>query len=325
MLSPNDEYAAFEQWDYTLSAIPERPTKRRGSFARQAFLDGISLEAAGRGNPYKMGLIGDSDAHNSAATIEEDNYSGKFGLENNPAHRLNGFLPVAANNQQVREFSSGGVAGIWAESNTREDIFSAMLRKETFGTSGTRMKVRMFGGWDYAASIFDHVDWVANAYAGGVPMGGDLSPAAGDAAPVFVIAALKEADGANLDRIQIVKGWVEDGESVEKIYNVALSDGRTVDVEGNVPDVGSTVDATDASYTNSIGEAELRAVWTDPDFSANQHAFYYARVLAIPTPRWSTYDAVTLGIEPRKDLPVSIQERAWTSPIWYGPETSAGN
>ena len=318
-LSPNDEFAGFELWQYTLSALAEPNTKQHGSYLRQAYRDGLTLDAAGKGNPFKYGIIGDSDSHNSAASIEEDNYSGKFGMENSPKHRLMGPLPIEANNKQVREFSSGGLAGVWAQSNTREAIYDAMLRKETFGTSGTRMKVRMFGGWDFDDKTLESADWVASAYSKGVPMGGDLKTARAGAAPVFVIAALKEADGANLDRIQIIKGWVENGQSHERIYNVALSGSHTVDSAGNAPAVGNTVDAKTASYRNSIGDTELKAVWQDPDFDAKAHAFYYARVLEIPTPRWSTYDAKALGMAPRDDLPVSIQERAWTSPIWYTP------
>jgi hypothetical protein len=318
-LSPNDEFAGFELWQYTLSALTERNTQQHGSYLRQAYRDGLKLDAAGRGNPFKYGIIGDSDSHNSAASIEEDNYSGKFGMENSPRHRLMGPLPIESNNKQVREFSSGGLAGVWAQSNTREAIYAAMLRKETFGTSGTRMKVRMFGGWDFDDNTLKSTDWVASAYRVGVPMGGDLKAARAGAAPVFVVAALKEADGANLDRIQIIKGWVANGQSHEKIYNVALSGNRKLDAGGKAPAVGNTVDAKTASYRNSIGDTELKAVWQDPDFDAKTHAFYYARVIEIPTPRWSTYDAKTLGMAPRDDLPVSIQERAWTSPIWYTP------
>ena len=319
-LSPNDEFAGFELWDYTLSAITERPTQRKGSYLREAYKDGILLESNGAGNPFKYGVIGDSDTHNSASSIEEDNYTGKFGMENNPEHRLEG-IPgnKEASNQQVREFSSGGLAGVWAESNTREAIFEAMMRKETFGTSGTRMKVRFFGGYGFTDETLNYSDWISTAYDYGVAMGSDLAADPSGKTPVFLVEALKEANGANLDRIQIVKGWVKDGVTHEQIYNVALSGGRQMSESGEVPAVGNTVDASTATYTNDIGDPQLSAIWTDPDFDPDGHAFYYARVLEIPTPRWSTYDAVTLGIEPRTDLPVSIQERAWTSPIWYVP------
>ncbi len=320
LLSPNDEFAGFEIWDYTLSADAKPPENRKGGYARDAYLTGLELETAGKGNPYKFGVIGDSDTHNSASMIEENNYRGKFGMENDTAHRLNGIPGFAeANNRQVREFSSGGVAGIWAEANTREAIFASIERKETFATSGPRMKVRFFAGYGFTPGSLDSSDWLKQAYEGGVPMGGDLSADAKGRPPVFLVVASKEPDGANLDRIQVIKGRLEDGKAVEKIYDIALSDDRKASASGEIPPVGNTVDPKTATYSNSIGDVELRAVWTDPDFDASEHAFYYVRVLEIPTPRWSTYDAVTLGIAPRKDLPVSIQERAWTSPIWYKP------
>jgi len=320
MLSPNDEFAGFELWDYTLSADAKPPEKRKGGYARGAWIMGLKLAAEGNGNPYKFGVIGDSDTHNSASMIEEDNYRGKFGMENDPGHRLNGIPGFEeANNRQVREFSSGGVAAVWAESNTREAIFDAVARKETYATSGPRMTLRFFAGYDFGKGALDAPDWLEKAYRGGVPMGGDLGADGEDRAPVFLVMAGKEPDGANLDRIQIIKGWVEDGASREKIYNVALADDRKPDAAGTVAPVGNTVDAKSASYSNSIGDAQLAAVWSDPEFDPKVSAVYYARVLQIPTPRWSTYDAKTLGIAPRDDLPVSIQERAWSSPIWYIP------
>ncbi len=315
-LSPNDEFANFELWDYTLSATAERPTNRKGSYLRHALLDGIRLDSEGKGNPFKYGIIGDSDGHNSAASVEEDNYTGKFGMENDPSHRVNGVPGFPeANNQQLREFSSGGLAGVWAEENTREAIYSAMLRKETFGTSGTRMKIRFFGSFNYSEDIISKDDWLTTAYSNGVPMGSNLINSDGKA-PTFIIHAIKEPDGANLDRVQIIKGWVDaTGATQEKIYNVALSDGRT---DGSVS-VGNTVDLKTAKYSNTIGDTEFFMTWADPDFDAEQNAFYYVRVLEIPTPRWSTYDAVHLGIPVRTDLPSTIQERGWSSPIWYSP------
>ena len=313
-LSPNDEFANFELWDYTLAATAERPTHRKGSYLRQALLDGIRLDSEGNGNPFKYGIIGDSDGHNSAATIEEDNYTGKFGMENDAGHRLNGVPGFPEpNNQQLREFSSGGLAGVWAEENTREAIYNAMLRKETFGTSGTRMKIRFFGSFNYSKDIISSKDWLASAYANGVPMGSDLVHSDKNP-PTFIIQVIKEADGANLDRVQIIKGWVDEtGKTQEKIFNVALSDGRT---NGSIP-VGNTVDLKTAKYSNTIGNTEFFITWTDPNFDASQNAFYYVRVIEIPTPRWSTYDAVTLGIPVRTDIPATIQERGWSSPIWY--------
>ncbi|GMG86772.1 DUF3604 domain-containing protein [Biformimicrobium ophioploci] len=319
-LSPNDEFANFELWEYNLSADATPAKVQVGSYMREAYRRGIAFEAAGKGNPFKYGLIGDSDSHNSAASIEEDNYTGKFAMENSAEHRLNGPPGFKeANKQQLRLFGSGGVAGVWAKSNTREEIYAALERKETFATSGTRMKVRFFGGYDFKKDMLKG-DWLSTAYETGVPMGSDLPPSVNGKAPSFVIQAMKEAEGANLDRIQVIKGWVDGDKTHEKIFDVALSDARKVGKDGKVPSVGNTVDPKTATYRNDIGDTQLSTVWTDPEFKPGQHAFYYVRVLEIPTPRWSTYDAVSLGIPPRKDLPVSIQERAWTSPIWYTPE-----
>ncbi len=320
-LSPQDEFGSFELWDYTLASTATPPEHKQGGYFREALIRGLQLEQGGKGNPFKYGVIGDSDTHNSAASIEEDNYTGKFGFENDPKHRLNGPPGVSkAAAKQVRQFSSGGVAGVWARSNTREEIYAAIARKETFATSGPRLKVRLFGGFDYADTQLDSTDGLNAAYAKGVPMGGDLSKAPAGKAPTFLIAAMKEANGANLDRIQMIKGWVDDdGKTQEKIYDVALSDNRKLDGEGKAPAVGNTVNTKDATYTNTIGDTQLSTVWTDPDFDPEQYAVYYVRVLQIPTPRWSLYDAVRLGVSPPADLPTSIQERAWSSPIWYTP------
>ena len=207
---------------------------------------------------------------------------------------------------------------MWAEENTREAIFAAFRRRETYATTGPRLRVRFFGGWSYPAELQGDPDWASQARAGGVPMGGTLEGPA-SAAPAFAVEACKDARGANLDRVQIVKGWVADGQSHERIYDVALSGGRTSGDDGSVEPVGNTVDMAEATYANTIGAAELRTVWRDPDFDPGQHAFYYARVLEIPTPRWTTYDAVARGDDPRDDVPTTLQERAFTSPIWYRP------
>jgi hypothetical protein len=320
-LSPNDEFAGFEIWDYTLASTATPPEHKRGGYMREALIRGLQLQQDGRGNPFKYGFIGDSDSHNSAASIEEDNYTGKFGFENDPKHRLYGPPGVSrAAARQVRQFSSGGVAAVWARANTREEIFAAVARKETYATSGPRMKVRFFGGYGFEPDAVYAADWLDKAYAGGVPMGGDLPKAPKGSSPTFLIAAIKEADGANLDRIQIIKGWVDGkGETHEKVYDVALSGDRKTDRGGKAPPVGNTVDVKTATYTNTIGEEQLRTVWNDPDFDPGQYAVYYVRVLQIPTPRWSTYDGARLGVTPPEDLPASIQERAWSSPIWYTP------
>lgn len=320
-LSPNDEFAGFEQWDYTLSADSERPSHRRGSFIRPALLDGMSEAVKGLGNPFKYGLIGDSDSHNAAGSNEEFNYTGKFAFENSAKERLTGMLgQPPAQILQIREFSSGGLAGVWAPQNTREAIYDAMQRKETFATSGTMLKVRFFGSFDYAVDDVNKPDFIEHAYAKGVPMGSDLKPGTGKA-PTFLVSALKDPRSGNLDRIQIVKGWIdESGNQQEKIYDVSWSGDRKIGADGKVPAVGSSVDLKTATYTDKIGAAALATGWTDPDFKADQHAFYYARVLEIPTPRWNTYDAVRQQMAPLTDVPATLQERAWSSPIWYTPK-----
>jgi hypothetical protein len=320
-LSPNDPFAGFEQWDYTLSADSKRPTHRQGSFVRQALLDGLSFATDGKANPFHYGFIGDSDTHNAAATNEEDNYSGKFGFENNPKHRLLGIEgQPEAQKQQVREFSSGGLAGVWAEENTRESIYAAMTRRETFGTTGPLIKIRMFGGWDFSTADSNSADFAKRGYARGVPMGGNLSGAKQGAAPTFIVWASKDPKSGNLDRAQIVKGWVDTkGKQQEKIYDVAWSGERKPDANGVLPPVGNTVDVKKATYSNSIGNTQLAASWTDPDFDPAEHAFYYLRVLEIPTPRWSTRDAAGLGVAIPDGLAQTIQERAFGSPIWYTP------
>ena len=320
-LSPNDEFGGFELWDYTLATDARHPTHRVGSYVREALIRGLKLEIEGNGNPFKYGFIGDSDTHNAAASVEEDNYSGKFANENVAEHRLLGAPGFPeANQQQVREFSSGGLAGVWATENTRKALFDAIARKETFATTGTRLKVRFFGSFDYAADAPDG-DWLAAAYEQGVPMGGDLPAAPEDGAPVFIAHAIKDPEGANLDRIQVVKGWVDaDGAQHEKIFNVAMSGGREPRADGSADPVGSTVNVREATYDNSIGAAELSVTWTDPEFDPALPAVYYLRVLEIPTPRWSTYDAAKLGVgEIPGGLPETLQERAWSSPIWYTP------
>ncbi len=316
-LSPNDEFAGFELWDYTLSADAQRPKNHRGGYVRQALLEGMAQEAKGNGNPFKYGFIGDSDTHNAAASNEEFNYTGKFAIENDPKDRMEG-LPGQPPKQvqQIREFSSGGLAGVWAEQNTREAIFDAMMRKETFATSGPMMKLRFFASSEMSADALKAADFVKQAYAKGVPMGSDFKPAS-NKAPTFFVQAMKDPKSGNLDRVQIIKGWLDDkGQQQERIYDVAWSGERKPDAKGKLPAVGNTVNVAKGTYDNSIGAAALQAAWTDPDYKAGQRAFYYARVLEIPTPRWSTIDAARMGIPVPKGLAVSIQERAWSSPIW---------
>ena len=321
-LSPTDEFAGVEMWNYTLSADFERPTRARGSYARQALLDGMSQAAAGAGHPFKYGVIGDSDTHNAAASNEEFNFTGKFAFENNPKERLTGLPGAAAGQiQQIQEFSSGGLAGVWAPENTREAIWDAMQRKETFGTSGPMLKVRFFGSFDYATDDVGKPDFLKLAYAKGVPMGGDLKAGAGKA-PTFLVMAMKDPKSGNLDRIQIVKGWLDsEGKQQEKVFDVAWSGDRKIGADGKLAPVGNTVDLKTATYTDAIGAPQLATGWTDPEFKPGERAFYYARVLEIPTPRWNTYDAARLNMPPLTKVPATIQERAWSSPIWYTPNS----
>lgn len=336
-LSPTDEFAGFEQWDYTLSADYQRPTQRKGSFARQALLDGMSQEAGGAGNPFKYGFIGDTDTHNAAASNEEFNFTGKFAFENNAKERLTGVAGSPAGQiQQIQEFSSGGLAGVWAPENTREAIWDAMQRKETFATSGPMITVRFFGGFDYATDDVQKPDFLKRAYSAGVPMGGDLKPVAlkpgalkpgalkpgTGKAPTFLVMASKDPKSANLDRIQIVKAWLDAaGKQHEKVYDVAWSGDRKQGADGKLPAVGNSVDLKTATYTNDIGAPQLATGWTDPDFKPEESAVYYARVMEVPTPRWNTYDAVREKMPPLTKVPATLQERAWSSPIWYTPAT----
>jgi hypothetical protein len=287
---------------------------------RQALLDGMSQAQGGAGNPFKYGFIGDTDTHNAAASHEEFNFTGKFAFENNAKERLTGVPGAPAGQiQQIQEFSSGGLAGVWAPQNTREAIWDAMQRRETFGTSGPMMKVRFFGSFDYAADDVNKTDFVKLAYAKGVPMGGDL-PAGAGKAPTFLVMAIKDPKSGNLDRIQIVKGWLDAaGKQHEKVFDVAWSGERKIGKNGKLPPVGTSVDLKTATYTDKIGAGQLATGWTDPEFKPDQRAFYYARVLEIPTPRWNTYDAARLNMAPLAKVPATIQERAWSSPIWYTP------
>jgi Protein of unknown function (DUF3604) len=325
-LSPNDEFANFEILTYLLGGATRAP-RVHGSYIREAYQNGLGMQDARGYNPYKFGLVGASDSHDTVVAYEASTFFGGHGLvDATPQARLGGKETAGLANDQV---SVSGLGGVWAEENTRESIFAAMQRKETFGTSGPRIKVRLFGGWDFTADALKQRDWVKAGYANGVPMGGDLPPPKGRT-PTFIVWAVKDPDEANLDRIQIVKGWTKSGQIFEKIYDVAWSGNRKLTTapiqnvlyggnELTLPPVGNTVDIKNATYKNTIGAVELRTVWTDPDFDPSLHAFYYARVLQIPTPRWTTYDAKTLGVPPPSNVPATIQDRAWTSPIWYTP------
>jgi hypothetical protein len=326
-LSPNDEFAGFEILNYLLGGA-ERTPGIHGSYIREAYENGLAMQDSRGFNPYRFGVVGASDTHDTAAAYEQSNYFGGHGLlDATPQARLSGKKEAGLDMTQL---SVSGLGGVWAEENTRESIFAAMQRKETFGTSGPRIKVRLFGGWGFALDVLKQKDWAKTAYANGVPMGGDLPPPKGKA-PSFVVWAVKDPDEANLDRIQIVKGWTRNGQSFEKVYDVAWSGNRALAHSGLVenilyrgndlklPPVGNTVDVKNATYKNTIGAVELKTVWTDPEFDPSLHAFYYARVLQIPTPRWTTYDAKALGVAPPSNVPAAVQDRAWTSPIWYTP------
>ncbi len=317
-LSPNDEFANYEIMSF-LIGIENSTSKLNGSYIREAWGNGLALQDTRGYNPFKMGVVGASDSHNTAVPYSQANNFGSHGFTDySPETRLSG----KQNSGMVALLTSvSGLGGVWAEENTRESIFDAMKRKEVFGTSGVRIPVRMFGGWKFNDELWNDKDWVHTAYANGVPMGGDL-PAAAEAgkAPSFVVWAVKDPDDGNLDRIQIIKGWTQNGQTFEKIYDVAWSGDRQVDpATGKIPAVGSTVDISKATYTNTIGATELKKVWTDPEFDPSLHAFYYARVLQIPTPRWSTYDAAKLHVAPPAEVAATVQERVWTSPIWYTP------
>lgn len=326
-LSPNDEFADFETWDKGNLDGSVAKTKEMLEFeyARSALKNGLLLEQTLGTNPYKFGMIGSSDAHTGLSALEEENFFGKTTpQEPSPERMTNVFFDNPKTGVKVMdwEVASAGYAAVWATENTREAIWDAMERKETYGTTGPRMMVRFFGGWEFEPDDAHNRLPAAIGYTKGVPMGGDLTNAPAGKAPTFLVAALKDVIGANLDRIQIVKGWLDtNGEAQEKIYDVAWSDAdkRQPGSDGKLPPVGNTVDVENATWTNTIGDPELITVWTDPDFDPSLRAFYYARVLEIPTPRWTAYDAKRFGVAPLPGTRMTLQERAYTSPIWYTP------
>ena len=317
-LSPTDEFAGFELLD---------PGKERlvldGGYVRQALRRGLEIEARVGVNPFSYGLIGSTDFHSGVSSTEENNYPGALGVsdsQEDPSKTLTQNNPIMG--APTTTLSAGGLTGVWAEQNTRESIFDALKRKEAFATSGGRISVRLFAGWNYPRGISKKPDWVRQAYAGGVPMGADLPRIPrGAHSPKFVVHALKDPDAGNLDRIQIVKVWFKDGRSDEQVFDVAWSGVRKLDrATGKLPPVGNTVDVKTATYTNSIGATQLLSEWTDPQFDPTASAIYYARVLEIPTPRWSTYLAAQHALPISRDVPATIQERAWTSPIFVASQ-----
>jgi hypothetical protein len=323
LLSPNDEYANYELFSVLLGQPSEdgRVPHIVGSYARQALKDGITLQDVRGYNPYKFGFGAASDSHNTGAPYRQNNFFGGHAHNDGAIEtRMAGHLFTGID---ARLENPGGLTGVWAEENTRASIWDAIHRKETFGVSGPHIKLRFFGGWEYDKNAFSRADWAKTGYAKGVPMGADL-PSPKSKAPTFLVWAVKDPTSGNLDRIQIIKGWTKNGQSFEKIYDVVWAGNRKLDKwTGRVSSIGSTVDVENATYTNTIGAVELKTEWTDPEFDASLHAFYYARVLEIPTPRWTTIQAHQTGIAPPDVVPATVQERAWSSPIWYTPSAEA--
>jgi len=319
-LSPGDEFANFNVFVWMLLGAKGTPTDY-GSYMRLALRDGIAMQGALGYNPYKFGFVAASDSHSAVSAYRQDNYFGEHStFDDTPQKRLS---PIRHLNMDNRQVNPAGLAGVWAEENTRESIWDAVRRKETFATSGLRMKVRLFGGWQYHPAMVKAKDWVKTARAKGVPMGGDL-PEKTSKAPSFIVWAERDPTGPNLDRIQIIKGWAKQGQSFEKVYDVAWAGARKLEpATGKLPQIGSTVDISKGAYKNTIGGSELIGVWTDPDFDPVLDAFYYARVLTIAVPRWTTIDAAKLGVTPPEMVPLTVQERAWSSPIWYTPTADA--
>ena len=322
LLSPLDEFADFETWDrYNIGrSATKEEWMLPHEYARSALKRGLEHEAQLGVNPFKFGMIGSTDSHTSLATAAEDNFFGKYAESEPGPERLQTAI-AGGRMWENWKLSASGYAAVWARENTRAELFAAMKRREVYATSGPRIAVRFFGGWDYEPADIHRPTWLDIAYGKGVPMGGDLTAAPEGRAPVFIVHAARDPDGANLDRIQIVKGWL-DGNGIlhEQVYDAALSGGRGVDPQtGKAPPVGSTVNVAEASYDNSIGDPILAAVWTDPDFDPGDRAFYYLRVIQIPTPRWPAYDASYFKTVLPEDIPSTVQDRAYTSPIWYTP------
>jgi len=344
-LSKNDEWANFEIFPMrTSTRIPSNP---RGSYVRNAWQRGLAMGESDDANPYQFGVVGASDTHTGAASLEEDNYFGKIGAFDStaekrgsvPASFLYGTLVKLAAPEMVEEvdgedyldfsgykyWSASGIAGVWAEENTREAIYDALRRKETFATSGTRIKIRFFAGYDLADARLDSPDLASAAYRDGITMGGTLQ-ASDDQQPTFLTWAVADPNTARLQRVQVIKGWLEDGEHREQVYDVACSDGLSVNPQTHrCPDSGARVNLDDCSVTADVGSSELKALWQDPDFTPGQDAFYYARVLENPVCRWSTWDAIRAGEKPRSDLQATLQERAWSSPIWYSASSETNH
>ena len=322
ILSPNDEFADYEPFMHVLDSEDlgsgAKPELGPGDFARTALGRGLEIEAEVGANPYKFGMVGSTDSHTGMASAEEDNFHGKTAYDSIPENRFNSFLGVEGFGSDM---SAAGLAGAWSPVNERRALFEAFRRKEVYATTGPRIRVRFFGGWDFDDGDADRPGVARIGYDKGVPMGGDLTQGPEGRAPSFLMYAIKDPRGANLDRIQVVKGWLDaEGKAQEKVYDVAWSDERVRGEDGSLPKVGNTVDLATGKYTNDIGDAQLSEAWEDPDFDPAVRAFYYLRVLQIPTPRHTLYDAIALGMDPEETgHPATIQERAYSSPIWYTP------
>jgi hypothetical protein len=327
-LSPTDEFANFERWDFNFSKmVAAENSVLHGNYVRSALRLGLELDGKLGVNPYKAGLIGGNDAHIGVVTTREDNFFGEFANGLPSPDRWKTPLVMVNNDPNkgplasVWNESAAGLGGVWARENTREAIWDALKRKEVYATTGDRPIVRVFAGWDFSQADLDRADFAENGYAHGVPMGGDLAKAPAGKPPIFLVYALRDPDGPNLDRIQIIKGWLgKDGKAQERIFDVAVSGGRKIDPDGRCKtSVGTTVDVANATYTNTIGAASLSAYWKDPAFDATQRAFYYVRVIQIPSPRWTAYDQKRYGIKMPDSVPMTVTDRAYTSPIWYSP------
>ena len=326
LLSPDDAFAGHEILDAgnITGSAPKQPEMLPNEYARSALKRGLAFEQSLGANPYKFGMIGSTDNHTALPTTREDNWFGKAHIVEPSPERVEDVLIKSQVDPSLdilaTDLGASGLAAVWARENTRESIFDAMARKEVYATSGSRIRVRVFGGWDFTADEVERPDFARQGYARGVPMGGALTSAPSGKAPSFMIRALRDPDNANLDRIQVIKGWVDDdGEPQERIYDVACSDGRTIVNRRCNREVGSTVDVADASYTNTIGDALMTAHWVDPAFDPAQRAFYYVRVIEIPKPRWTAYDAKIFNLQLPDDVVMTVQDRAYTSPIWYTP------
>ena len=326
LLSPDDDFADYERWDLSNLAgtIAKTDDMLKYEYARSALKLGLEFDKKTGANPYKFGMIGATDSHTGLATSREDNYFGKYKSAEPGPDRHDGEV-VPAQDPALKIFASqelaSGLTAVWARENTRGEIFDSMKRKEVYATTGTRIRVRVFAGWDFKAEDVSRADFADQGYRHGVPMGGELRKAPKGKAPGFMVRALRDPDGANLDRVQVIKGWLgKDGKTQERIYDIAVSDNRKIGDDGRAKKaVGNTVNVDKATFTNTIGDALMTAYWTDPDFDAEEHAFYYVRVIEIPTPRWTTHDAVFFGIKRPDNVPATIQDRAYTSPIWYTP------